>query len=236
MDETPSILLPTQRYAAGALFALALHHSQIHQSQTPDTPREADVSTPSSAEPRVSEDSDLHDKRGLLFPVFRLLGVDEQAWSGIKETAGSSPQVRGHVGAALDATVKIKETEADSSGAEGGAQGDSSNVAIKSSVVVAPPCHETIESSVLVPQKKEASPALENDVFEQPLEEAILISYQRKVTILYTLLSACVADTAKDDKNCCNARQGYDARHRVALRLLALWLDVKWNEMVCVLE
>ncbi|MED6118367.1 hypothetical protein PIB30_002074 [Stylosanthes scabra] len=264
MDETPSILLPTQRYASAALFALALHHSQIHQSQTPDTPRDdADVSTPSSANPPVSEDADLwiHDNRGLLFPVFRLLGVDEQAWSGLNETAGSSPQVRDHVGAflkllseegdaasservakeaelakALDTTVKSKETKTDSSGAEGGSQGDSSNVTIKSSAVVAPPRHETMESSVLVPQKKEASPALENDVFEQPLEEASLISYQRKVSVLYTLLSACVADTAKDDKNCCHARQGYDARHRVALRLLALWLDVKWNEMVCVLE
>ncbi|XP_015933925.1 uncharacterized protein LOC107460110 [Arachis duranensis] len=268
MDETSSILLPTQRYAAAALFALALHHSQIHQSQTPDTPHadaDGDATSPASAKASVSDDSDLwiHDKRGLLFPVFRFLGVDDQAWCGLKETAGSSPQVRDHVGAflkllseegdaasserlakeaalakVLDITVESKETDADSSGAERGShelkngnQGDSSNATTESSAVVAQPRHETIESSVLVPQKKEASLALENDVFEEPLEEATHISYQRKVTVLYALLSACVADIAKDDKNCCRARQGYDARHRVALRLLALWLGVKSNEM-----
>ena len=141
---------------------------------------------------------------------------------------------------AVDATAESMDTAADSSDAEcgshelkTGSQGDSCG--IKSSAVAAQPRDETKESSALLPQKKQASPALENEAFEQPLEEATLISYQRKVTVLYALLSACIADTAEVDKKCCHSRQGYDARHRVALRLLAVWLGVKWIEMVCVL-
>lgn len=30
--------------------------------------------------------------------INRILGVDEQAWKGLKETAGSSSQVRNHIG------------------------------------------------------------------------------------------------------------------------------------------
>lgn len=87
---------------------------------------------------------------------------------------------------------------------------------------------DVMESSALLPLKKQASNTLEIAAFEQTLEEATRIGYQRKVTVLYTLVAACVADTHK-------SRQGYDARHRVALRLLSVWLGVKWNEMVCVL-
>lgn len=58
------------------------------------------------------------------------------------------------------------------------------------------------------------------------------ISYQRKMTILFELISACLADIPEDDKKQSPVRKGYDARHRVALRLLATWLDVKWNKVV----
>jgi hypothetical protein len=68
---------------------------------------------------------------------------------------------------------------------------------------------------------------------EKPIEEVTMLSYQRKVTILYLLLSACLADSRNDNKKCSRRRKGYDARHRVALRLLATWLDIKWAKMVC---
>lgn len=71
-------------------------------------------------------------------------------------------------------------------------------------------------------------------VDENPIEEVIMLSYQRKVTVLYVLLSACLADTHEDNKKCTRKRKGYDARHRVALRLLATWLDVNWIKMVCI--
>ncbi|KAG6532111.1 hypothetical protein ZIOFF_001466 [Zingiber officinale] len=50
---------------------------------------------------------------------------------------------------------------------------------------------------------------------------------KRRLVVLYELLSACVADIPQDDK-ISKFRNGYDARHRVAIRLLATWLDVKW--------
>ncbi|RRT56082.1 hypothetical protein B296_00004688 [Ensete ventricosum] len=58
---------------------------------------------------------------------------------------------------------------------------------------------------------------------------------QRRMVLLYELLSACVADTPQDNKKVSQFRKGYDARHRVALRLLATWLDVKWIKVVCLL-
>lgn len=56
----------------------------------------------------------------------------------------------------------------------------------------------------------------------------------RKMAVLYMLLSACVADVnmAEEGMGSPRVRKGYDARHRVALRLVATWLDVKWNKMV----
>lgn len=71
---------------------------------------------------------------------------------------------------------------------------------------------------------------------EKPDEEGTPISYQRKVTVLYMLLSACVAKNTEDEKRCSQLGKGYDARHRVALRLLATWLGVKWIKMVSLLE
>ncbi|KAL2346275.1 hypothetical protein Fmac_000275 [Flemingia macrophylla] len=91
---------------------------------------------------------------------------------------------------------------------------------------------EIMESSALLPLEKSPSTELVIATFEQPLEEANLISYQRKVTTLYTLVAACVADfPAEKDKKGIHLREGYDARHRAALRLVAAWLGVKWNEM-----
>lgn len=56
----------------------------------------------------------------------------------------------------------------------------------------------------------------------------------RKMAVLYMLLSACVADVnmAEEGMGSPRVTKGYDARHRVALRLLATWLDVHWNKMV----
>ncbi|KAK7351736.1 hypothetical protein VNO77_11397 [Canavalia gladiata] len=252
MEVTSPILLPTQRDAAASLFALALHQSQILHGLTPAIPTKAESTS-------VSDNTELwiHESSGLLWPVFRFLGVDEQSWHGLKETAGSSSQFRHHLGSflkllseesdatasserlekeaaltkAIDASTSVMKTSHDSSqGKCGGhkSQDDLCGFGGKSS---AEPLGETQESPVLLPLKRQASAALEIAVFEQASEEANLISYQRKVTVLYTLLAACIADTTVADKKCRKSRQGYDARHRVALRLLAVWLGVKWNEM-----
>lgn len=74
MEETPSILSHSQRYAAAALFALAVNQSQIHQGRTPVTPRGGGGDAPGIADPAsVSDKPDLwiHENSGLLWPVFR---------------------------------------------------------------------------------------------------------------------------------------------------------------------
>lgn len=69
---------------------------------------------------------------------------------------------------------------------------------------------------------------------KEPFEEVTMLGEHRKVTVLYELLSACLADLPEDNKKKSRQRRrGYDARHRVALRLLATWFNVKWIKMVC---
>lgn len=76
---------------------------------------------------------------------------------------------------------------------------------------------------------------IQNGTSEKAIEERKLLGCQRRVTVLYELLSACIIDhNDDDDKKCCQKKKGYDARHRVALRLLAIWLNVRWTEMVCL--
>lgn len=67
---------------------------------------------------------------------------------------------------------------------------------------------------------------------EKPVEEASILEYSRKVNVLYQLFSACLAQSSEEIKKY-TQRRGYDARHRVALRLLATWFDVKWIKVVC---
>ncbi|KAL4644269.1 hypothetical protein ACB092_02G152600 [Castanea dentata] len=81
---------------------------------------------------------------------------------------------------------------------------------------------------------KDADHALMSKMDEKPIEEVTMLSYRRKVTVLYVLLSACLADTSDDNKKCNRQRKGYDARHRVALRLLATWFDIKWTKMEAI--
>ncbi|XP_047332229.1 probable lipase MIL1 isoform X2 [Impatiens glandulifera] len=69
---------------------------------------------------------------------------------------------------------------------------------------------------------------------EKSLQEANQPSRQRKVTVLYELLSACLAPTADEDKNSTGHERGYDSRHRVALRLLASWFQIKLNTMEAI--
>lgn len=73
------------------------------------------------------------------------------------------------------------------------------------------------------------NPASENRSTQKAIiEEGKLLTQQRKMAVLFELLAACVADTPEDEKKKSRLRRGYDARHRVALRLLATWLDITW--------
>ncbi|XP_019172387.1 PREDICTED: transmembrane and coiled-coil domain-containing protein 4-like [Ipomoea nil] len=70
---------------------------------------------------------------------------------------------------------------------------------------------------------------------EKPAQDLKVLSYNRKLTVLYELLSACLAATPEDNKNASTQRRrGYDARYRVSLRLLATWFDVKWVKVEAI--
>ncbi|KAG9132295.1 hypothetical protein Leryth_012966 [Lithospermum erythrorhizon] len=79
--------------------------------------------------------------------------------------------------------------------------------------------------------KTDAQQNLYKELNEKPFEEAAILGYPRKITVLYELLSACLANAPVNTKKSTPCRKGYDARHRVALRLLATWFDVKWIKM-----
>ncbi|PON51990.1 Alpha/Beta hydrolase fold containing protein [Parasponia andersonii] len=257
-----SLLNPNQRYAAAALFAIALHHSQVDQAR-PSTPltslAEETISEGVSIGKRASVSDEpqlwIHENSGLLLPVFRFLGVDNHAWHGLKETAGSSSQVRHHLGSFLSFLSDLKD-------------GPSSEINDKELALVkavdamvlsmegSPVSYEEASASREYENKcrgkysrtattsesnettKGTSPNMSikektynrvgGQTCDKPVKEATLLSYERKVTILYSLISACLADDTEGIGNCLQQRKGYDARHRVALRLLATWLGIKW--------
>ncbi|CAL2273977.1 unnamed protein product [Prunus armeniaca] len=315
---TTSFLTPTQRYAAGALFAFALHQAQIHQthplrlSSGEEESTEERTSSVSSAD-SVSDGPELwvHENSGLLPPVFRFLEIDSAAWSGLQESAATSPASH-HVGAFLrllaeeggdgdkdssqsadqelalsrtvDAMALSMEKTSESSQSkkekhreyENECREKFSTAEEKKNIEAADEHLESPQekrSTAEVKQKIGEDVQLENlmqkcstaDVTqnsegvgallenqqdtggnlvsakdalaassvirEKTIGELTMLSYQRKVTVLYELLSACLADKREDNKKCTRRRKGYDARHRVALRLLATWLDVKWMKM-----
>ncbi|KAF2312364.1 hypothetical protein GH714_034374 [Hevea brasiliensis] len=206
---TTSLLPPTQRYAAGALFAIALHQAQIHQTQPlglppHDEPTEGEriSSSSSNSSDSVSEDPDLwvHENSALLRPVFRFLEVDSNAWPGLEETAGSSP-AKHHVGAFLSLLSE--------DGDDASSQSSDQELALSKAVDAIAQNMETNADSYK--SKKEKHREYENECREK--------------------LSA---DKRGDNTKCARRRKGYDARHRVALRLLATWLDIKWIKMEAI--
>ncbi|GJV77094.1 pol polyprotein [Tanacetum coccineum] len=68
------------------------------------------------------------------------------------------------------------------------------------------------------PDTSEVPVASNSDVEEKVNEEVKMLSYGRKVTVLYQLLSACLADIPEDNSKSNKRAKGYDAQHRAALR------------------
>ncbi|CAI0435875.1 unnamed protein product [Linum tenue] len=241
-----NILTPTQKYAGAALFALALHQSQNHQTN-PSNPLlsldsepigHADVTTAKTST-SVSEKPQLwiHEDSGLLLPVFSFLGVELQAWDGLKETAGSSTQLRHHIGSYMKLLSEDRDGSMDRLGKE---QALTKNVDATVQAMDKSPAStvdtKTQQSNISPLGVMAAGPAntlVKTGVVgaEMAMDEVKVVSYQRKVTVLYELLSACLADSVKDNGKFFKQREGYDARHRAALRLLACWLAINWNEM-----
>ncbi|XP_008796875.2 transmembrane and coiled-coil domain-containing protein 4-like isoform X1 [Phoenix dactylifera] len=277
-----STLSPTQKYAAGALLALALRQAQIQQTQpldddddpdagTRDRCSSASASSSTSSSEGGGDDSSLwtHESRGLLRPVFRFLDIDPKAWPGLEETAASSI-IKHHVGAylriifeeddensserfekelalakAVDAMVMSLEaalTSAEESKEKDHKHGHDSHKRSNSGTSYCKNFGATIEPFDTSETKNSKASFIAEDSLiqfenvhdDKEMLEDNSVKYQRKVAVLYELLSACVADTPQDNKKTSRFRKGYDARHRVALRFLATWLDVKWIKMVAM--
>uniref|UniRef100_A0A803L710 Transmembrane and coiled-coil domain-containing protein 4 n=1 Tax=Chenopodium quinoa TaxID=63459 RepID=A0A803L710_CHEQI len=274
-----ALLSPTQRYAAGTLFGLAIHEAQIHQSrplcvgsshqnhiEDDDDQRISTGSSTTSSADSVSEDPHLwvHPDSALLRPILQFLEIDSGAWSGIEETAGASHSSH-HVGAYLrllseeseESSSEIKDQElalakgVDCMKASMEASSDFENKRDKQreyaqdrrekcSVPEVPETPSTTDEIEVIQSIQERTIATvpeqlptqgsEYKFKEEPAEEERILGYERKITVLYQLLSASLATMSENSKNS-KQRKGYDARHRVALRLLATWLDVKWAKV-----
>ncbi|KAL3525318.1 hypothetical protein ACH5RR_013690 [Cinchona calisaya] len=264
-SSSSSMLSPTQRYAVGALFGLALHQSQLLQTSQLGSkddvvgagPIQDRISSGSStSSDSVSDDPLLwvHESSDLLRPIFKYLEIDSKAWSGLEETSACSP-VKHHVGGFLrllsEDTGDTSSEEADkelalSKGVDALASSfESSAIDYESKKEkqreYESECREKF-SSAENQQEINGKPSTiaelsiesSGEFDEKPLEELTMLGYPKKVLVLYELLSACLMDTSEDDKKVKRQRKGYDARHRVALRLLATWFDVQWVKMEAI--
>uniref|UniRef100_A0A0E0K7T0 Uncharacterized protein n=1 Tax=Oryza punctata TaxID=4537 RepID=A0A0E0K7T0_ORYPU len=249
-------LTPTQRYAAGALLALALRQAQIHQSvllgaHDDDDEEQGRTSTSSGGGSSSSSsgggaDADLwtHDSHGLLRPVFRFLEIDPKAWSGLEETAAST-EAKHHIGAFLRIIFEEDgESSSDRSVQE-------LALAKGVDVMVMSLGNDSEVGSTIKGGDQDALPS-SSGTDKSPGESShddllginkltlddIPANNHRKMALLFALLSACVADKPvsqeEEDRKSSRFRKGYDARHRVALRLLSTWLDVKWIKMEAI--
>ncbi|KAM3394513.1 transmembrane and coiled-coil domain-containing protein 4 isoform X1 [Capsicum galapagoense] len=265
-----SMLTPTHKYAAGALFGLALHQAQIHQTCPlgfPDPSPAEERSSSCSSNDSVSDDPQLwaHQSSDLLRPIFKFLEIDDKAWSGLEETAASTPP-KHHVGAFL--RLLSEESNDDSSEAAemelalaNGVDAMASSMERTSdyeskkekSREYKNECQEKlsiadekskadVEGTNVENQEKSEKPSSIAGAHlksvsgsdEKPVEEVSMLGYTRKVTVLHELLSACLAQAPENGKKPTRRRKGYDARHRVALRLLATWLNVRWIKVEAI--
>ncbi|CAL0311475.1 unnamed protein product [Lupinus luteus] len=273
MTKTTSYLTSTQRYAGGALFGLALHQTQVHQTHPVGLIFEEQEPSSSSSftADAVSDDPHLwvHPHSSLLRPVLKYLDIDSAAWSGLEETAGSSSATR-HVGPllrllseefdddysqrsdqelalseAVDAMVISLEKNSKSSKSKREQFRDyEQQCREKFSTSDVQPISEKEDMHLETQQETETPPffdceglsqgSINSKLDESPVEEVMMLTYQRKVTVLFELLSACLSDLGESNKKSTRKRRGYDARHRVALRLLATWLDINWTKMEAI--
>ncbi|KAL8168007.1 hypothetical protein V2J09_009506 [Rumex salicifolius] len=271
-----SLLSSTQRYAAGALFGLALHQAHIHQTRPLGLHYNLDEDGDETIADRISSSSGgsgssdsvseqhglwVNQHSGLLRPVFKALEIDSEAWNGLEETAGNTP-AKDHVGAfirllciegenssqeseqerleqevaltkAIDAmTASMMETHNFESKLE---KQQEYNNERREKYVIPDTSATSTEKNIIETLEDEKNCAASNEDAshgsdKEPFEVGQLLSYERRLVVLYELLLACLTNAPEDAKSS-KQRSGYDARHRVALRLLATWLDIKFVKL-----
>ncbi|KAL8091430.1 hypothetical protein AgCh_033883 [Apium graveolens] len=216
-----SILTPTQRYAAGGLLSLSLHQAQTHQTQLPQQQHRITNSTGDS----VSDDPQLwvHHSSHLLRPIFRFLEIDEQAWLGLEETSITS-SVNHHAESFL---MLLAEERGDTS-SEMKDQEHALSKAVDH-------MSSSIESSTNLSSKKEHHREYEQacrDKFSDAVQPQLKVKDDEPLN--QQDAEACLAVTPEVGENLKRRRNGYDARHRVALRLLSTWFSIEWNKMEAI--
>ncbi|CAD6205549.1 unnamed protein product [Miscanthus lutarioriparius] len=225
---TSSTLGQTQRYAAGALLALALRQAQTRQTVLLGSHGLDDEPHPDAATAVEPDARDLwtHESRGLLRPVLRFLEIDPKAWVGVEKTAASSDP-KHHIGAFLR---KVFEDEDDDEKARS-ERSDQELALAKAVDAKAMGLESGGVGSAAEALKPESHVSDDDD--DHALAASTRTKDYRKMAVLYMLLSACVADVnmAEEGMGSPRVTKGYDTRHRVVLRLLATWLDVTWNKM-----
>uniref|UniRef100_A0A0E0M9N7 DUF726 domain-containing protein n=1 Tax=Oryza punctata TaxID=4537 RepID=A0A0E0M9N7_ORYPU len=258
---TSSTLSQTQRYAAGALLALALRQAQIHQSvllgshgldDDPAASASTAAAGPSLADPVDARHLWTHDSHGLLRPVLRFLEIDHKAWPGVETTAATS-EPKHHIGAVRANATQMQKPfqwrfvtflppvqflrmvfEDEDEGEAAAAERSEQELALAKAVEA---MAMGLENDVVAADELIKVTGSEDDEgWPWPAAASSRGSRTkdyRKMAVLYMLLSACVADVnmAEEGMGSPRIRKGYDARHRVALRLIATWLDVKWIKM-----
>ncbi|CAN6463848.1 unnamed protein product [Victoria cruziana] len=193
-----------------------------------------------------------HKSSGLIRPVLSYLDVERKSWSAIEETA-SMPSPKHHIGAFLrmlseensdrppeivdqflaliksvEATVMSLEDDPASPTAE------STNVSYDGKAEVV---SNFVAESRKGIQSRSSGAYSDGQMLRQSRSdekenlEGNMGNYNCKLVVMHELLTACVADTAGSDKKNSRLKKGYDARHRVALRLLATWFDIRWIKM-----
>lgn len=233
-------LSSTHRYGAGGLFALALRQAQLQQRSKNGFGSPLVVHPPGDGASKLSKnDGELpwtSQQTGLLRNIFRYLEIDEKEWAGL-ESASVSTEAKDHILKFLnilstddEESKKLSKDEASLAKAVDAAVEEAKK---KLDVI---PKYKTEES------RSEVEHNTCEDIDGWDLSEAKSVSKERRVTVIYTLLAACIShpleevdEMSKDDSSGSSerdsmksAKTGYDARKRVALRLLARWFDIEW--------
>ncbi|XP_042042246.1 transmembrane and coiled-coil domain-containing protein 4-like isoform X1 [Salvia splendens] len=263
-SSSKSMLTPPQKHSASALFAMALNQAQIHQTQPLGLPASADDGSPSEdPQLWGNRSSALLQPVFQFFEIDSKSwgGVEESAGSSpaknhlgaflrlLAEESGNVPSEVAKNGTALVDAVDAMSSKLDLSPAD---HDSKKQRQLKYEYTCREKFSAPEETQESKPEERDPSDVsqLEKDVATskseqavrtniiesdgRPMEEAEMVSYQTKILVLYELLSACLADLPEDNEKSAKRRKGYDSRHRVALRLLATWFDVKWIKMEAI--
>ncbi|VYS52710.1 unnamed protein product [Arabidopsis thaliana] len=255
MVEATSNLTPSQRYAASALFAIALNQAQISQSKPLGIPATGSTGEPiSSDSDPISDEADLwvHEVSGLLRPVLRCLQIDSSAWHGLEEIAAST-QAKDHIGAFIkllsedvsddddDSSEMVEKETALAKAADAMDQNiRSSSLSVESKMEKHVEFENECRDKYSVPEAQSGAEVKETESHgegeirdgghnlgivehEKPVGEVALLSHERKINI-----------NMRRMRYVHGVGKGYDARHHVALRLLATWFDFQWIKMEAV--